>query len=167
MSARTGGFEELAGPDLARRVSNMIRVGTVMAVDPAGPRVRVKSGNIETDWLRWTVGRAGGDRDWAAPEPGEQVVMACPNGDMRQGVILGSMSQSGSPAAGDNIDVRRTIFMDGTVFEYDRAAHQMLIDLGQTVITANRDRLVLECNGSSITLDASGIKLVGARIDVN
>lgn len=167
MSATDSGLNELALPDLARRQANTVRVGTVMAVDPAGYRVRVKSGDIETDWLKWGVKRAMGTRSWHAPAVGEQVVLACPSGDLRQGVVLCAIPQDSAPPAGDTGDVERTVYPDGTVAEYDHAAHRLLWNLGPTKITADRSSLVLECNGSKITMDASGIKLEGARIDLN
>lgn len=167
MTATTTGMDELALPDLARRQANTIRLGAVMAVDPAGYRVRVKSGAIETDWLKWGVKRAKGTRSWHAPEVGEQVVIACPSGDLRQGVVLCAIPQDAAPPAGDTGNVERTIYPDGTVAEYDHAAHRLLWNLGPTSITADRNSLVLSCNGSSITLSAAGIALSGARIDLN
>lgn len=167
MTATTGGIDELALPDLARRQANTIRLGAVMQVDPAGYRVRVKSGNIETDWLKWGVKRAKGTRSWHAPEVGEQVLFACPSGDLRQGVVLCAIPQDTAPPAGDTGDVERTVYPDGTVAEYDHAAHRLLWNLGPTSITADRSSLVLECNGSQIIMDAAGIRLIGARIDLN
>lgn len=38
--------------DLTRRLDNLIRLGIVTAVDPDGVRCRVKTGELETDWLR-------------------------------------------------------------------------------------------------------------------
>lgn len=167
MSATTGGIDALALPDLERRQANTVRLGVVMAVDPAGYRVRVKSGNIETDWLKWGVKRAKGTRSWHAPEVGEQVVFACPSGDLRQGVVLCAIPHDAAPPAGDTGDVERTVYPDGTVAEYDHAAHRLLWDLGPTSITADRSSLVFDCNGSKIIMDAAGIRLIGARIDLN
>ena len=167
MTATVDGIEALAQSDLARRQANTVRIGTVLEVDPAGNRVRVKSGGIETDWIKWTVRRAHGTRSWSAPAVGEQVVMASPSGDLRQAVVIGALPQDSQPPAGDTGDIDRTVYPDGTVVEYDHAAHQLQVILGPTTITADRTQLVLSSNGSSITIDASGIKLVGARIDLN
>ena len=167
MTATTGGMDELALPDLARRQANTLRVGTVMAVDPANNLLRVKSGNIETDWIRWGVRRAKGTRTWSALEVGEQVLLGCPSGDLRQAVVLCAIPQDAAPPAGDTAEIERTEYPDGTVAEYDHGAHRLLWNLGPTIITADRSSLVLECNGSKIIMDAAGIRLIGARIDLN
>ena len=110
MTATTGGMDELALPDLARRQANTLRVGTVM---------------------------------------------------------LCSLPQDAAPPAGDTAEIERTEYPDGTVAEYDHGAHRLLWNLGPTIITADRSSLVLECNGSQIIMDAAGIRLIGARIDLN
>ena len=46
--------------ELERRVSNLVRVGTVSKVNHGSARARVKLGDIETNWLRWGTRRAGG-----------------------------------------------------------------------------------------------------------
>ena len=168
MTARAEGISEMALPDLERRVANMVRIGTIMSVDLAARRVRIKSGEIETAWLRWPAGRASaGKRRWDAPEVGEQVVMIAPTGDMRQAVVLPGMYQDAYDAPTSDANKDHATYGDGTVIEYDRGSHTLLVDLGPTKITADRTKLVLECNGSKIELDASGIKLTGVRLDLN
>jgi phage baseplate assembly protein V len=168
MTARTEGFEELALPELERRQANAIRYGTVAEVDYATARVKIKSGNITTAWLPWAAGRASGaKRRWDPPEVGEQVAVISPGGDMAQGLVLPGVYQDSAAAPSDSPDKDAMVYSDGTVIEYDRASHTLLANLGPTKITATRDVLVLECNGSKIELSASGIKLTGARIDLN
>lgn len=167
MTATTEGIDALALPDIARRLANMVRIGVVMDVDLQANRVRVRSGKIETDWIRWGVRRAKGTRAWSAPAIDEQVLFACPSGDLRQAVILCSLPQASAPPAGNTAEIDRIEYPDGTVAEYDHGTHRMLWDLGPTKITADRSSLVLECNGSQIIMGAAGIQLIGARIDLN
>lgn len=168
MTARTEGIQELALPDLERRTANAIRYGTVLAVDLANARVRIKSGEIETAWLPWSTGRASAaKRRWDPPEVGEQVVVLSPTGDLRQGLVLTGVFQQSAAAPSANANKDTTVYGDGTVIEYDRASHTLLADLGPTKITATRTALVLECNGSKIELDAAGIRFTATRIDLN
>lgn len=153
--------------ELQRMVSNLIRIGKIAALDEANARVRVSMAGLTTAWLPWVVHRAGGNRTWSAPEIGEQVVVLSPYGDPAQGIVMPALYQDDHPAPAASVDIERTEYADGTVAEYDRAAHQLLWDLGTTKITANRTTLTLECNGSKITMDADGIKLEGVRIDLN
>ena len=168
MTARSEGIEELALPELERRTANQVRYGTVLAVDHANTRCRIKSGEIETTWLPWSTGRASAaKRRWDPPEVGEQVMMLAPTGDLRQAVVLTGVFQESAAAPNASPDKDTTVYGDGTVIEYDRASHTLLADLGTTKITADRTKLVLESNGSKIELDAAGIRLTGVRIDLN
>lgn len=160
-------MDEYSVGELQRQMANVIRIGKIVALDETNARVKVDVAGLVTDWLPWAVNRAGGNRTWSAPEIGEQVVVLAPYGDPGQGVVIPSIYQDNSPAPADSKDVDRTVYGDGTVTEYNRATHQLLWNLGPTKITANRTQLKLECNGSTITMDAAGIKLQGVRIDLN
>ena len=74
-----------------RRISNVALMGQVVALDTARARVRVQAGPITTGWLPFATVRAGLDRTWHPPEPGEQVLLVAPGGDLNQGVVVGSI----------------------------------------------------------------------------
>ena len=140
--------------ELERTRANLIQVGVVAEADYAAARVRVLMGGLTSAWLPWTTARAGGDRTWAAPEVGEQVLIACPDGDPASGVVLGAIYQAAHAAPADNADTTRTVYSDGAVVEYDRAAHAMTITLpggGTLDITAPGD----------VTITAPLTKIVG------
>jgi phage baseplate assembly protein V len=111
--------------DLQRRLANLIRVGVVAELDAAAARVRVSVGAITTDWLPWLTARAGADRTYWAPEPGEQILLLAPSGELAQAVVLPAIYQSAHPAPADAQTIHRTVYSDGTVVEYDRAAHKL------------------------------------------
>lgn len=77
-----------------RLLANLIRVGTVAALDVAAARVTVDVGGLTTDWLPWIAGRAGATRTWSAPRPGEQVLVLVPYGDLAQAVVLPALSRT-------------------------------------------------------------------------
>lgn len=64
-----------------RLLSNVIRTGIISEVDEKSWCVRVRSGELETGWLRWNTTRAGAFNVWLPPSPGEQVVIACIGGN--------------------------------------------------------------------------------------
>lgn len=107
--------------DLKRRVSNAVIVGVVSSVDHKKHRYRVKAGDLESDWLPMTTSRAGGTRTYSSLTKGEQVVVAAPNGDLSQGIIIGSLATNDTQAA-DAGNVHRTVYDDGTVIDYDHDA---------------------------------------------
>lgn len=153
MTARNEAYEALYLPELERRLANSIRVGTVAELDPAKARVRIKSGKLTTGWLPWTVGRAGPDRQWSAPEVGEQVIIAAPSGDLTQAIVLGSLYQKKHPAPGDSADNTITEWGDGAKLSYDRASHTytLTVPAGGT-INLNSGGTQFSITDSSVTM---------------
>lgn len=111
--------------DIERRLSNLIRPGTIAALDADSARVRVAIGELTTEWLPFFVRRAGMDIEWWAPEVGEQVLVLSPSGELAQGYVLAGINSDAKPAAGDAATVHRVTYADGAVIEYDRAAHKL------------------------------------------
>lgn len=143
--------------ELERTRANLIQVGVVAEADYAKARVRVLMGGLTSAWLPWTAARAGGDRTWAALEVGEQVLVACPDGDPASGVVIGAIYQAAHGAPADNADLNRTVYSDGAVVEYDRAAHAMTVTLpsgGTLNITAPGGVTVVATAG--VTVNAPG-----------
>lgn len=121
--------------DLARLLENIVRFGTVEAVQMQPPRVQVKSGNITTAWRPWLNLRAGADREWDPPTIGEQVVLLSPSGNLAQGVVLTGLFSDLIPANGDREGLHRRTYRDGAVIEYDSIAHRLRAILPEGGIT--------------------------------
>lgn len=149
--------------DTERRVSNVVRYGTIAEADYVRARMRVRSGDVLTGWLPFTTGRAQGDRTWSPPEVGEQVVLVAPGGDLAQAAVVGAVYRDAEPgsAPGDKPTVRRTVYQDGTIEEYDRETHTYTLN----VVPAGK--IVLKVGESSLEIDSSGIRLTAPRIDLN
>ncbi len=145
--------------DIERRVANMIRYGVVEQLDEEGAKVRVRSGGILTDWLKWRTQRAGPDSDWWAPEVGEQVVILSPDGEMNQALILGSINSNQFPPPGNRKTLHRVTYQDGAVKEYDREA--------STDRATYPDGTVIEYNATAgtYTLSFSGGSVI--EVDAN
>lgn len=117
--------------DLDRRLANIISFGAVEDLDEANAQVRVRAGEILTDWLPWVTLRAGEDRTWWAPEPGEQVVILAPSGELAQAVVLPAIYQDAHPAPANVRTVHRLEYADGTFIEYDREAHHYKLSVAE------------------------------------
>ena len=168
MTARSEGIDELALPELERRSANQVRYGTVLSVDYANARVRIKSGELETAWLPWSTGRASpAKRRWDPPEVGEQVVMLAPTGDLRQAVVLTGVFQTSAAAPNASPDKDTTVYGDGTVVEYDRASHTLLAHLDDSMIRVTRTEILLQVGGVSFSLTAGGIAITSGTVTHN
>lgn len=113
---------------LSRMIENLVRVGTVLEVDLATPRCRVKSGNLETGWLRMPSQRAGSTIKWDPLTVGEQVIILSPSGDPAAGFVLpmGMFSDAITPPS-NSADVAMTKYPDGAIVSYNHATHVMVV----------------------------------------
>lgn len=138
--------------ELPAELSNLIRTGHVTALQASPPRVRVRTGEIETDWLRWGERRAGvSAKTWSPPSVGEQVVLLCPEGDIRQAIAVCSLNSQANPAPADGANIERTVYGDGSVIDFDSATSTLTVNVGQ-------GRVVVNCDAASITA-ASAVDL--------
>lgn len=144
-----------------RRLANLVVLGQVAELDAERARVRVKAGPILTAWLPFATVRAGPDRTWHAPEPGEQVVLVAPGGDLNQAVVVGSLYRQDHPPPADSAEISCTVWEDGTVMKYDRQLHHWHLSVPPG------GRIVLEAGPSKIEMSNAGIRLTAPRIDLN
>jgi phage baseplate assembly protein V len=139
--------------DLDRRLANMIREGTITEVDLEAKKAKVEIGDIITEWLQWGVRRAGKNRDWHAPDVGEQVVVFSPGGDLSQGIIGPSLWQDEFPANGNEATYERiTIDEDG----------KYIVTIGGMTIEVTKDLAKLGASANNFVALAN---LVKAELD--
>jgi len=147
--------------DAERRLHNLVILGQVVALDARRARVRVQAGPITTGWIPFAARRAGPDRTWHAPEPGEQVVLVAPGGDLNQAVVIGSIYRDAYPPPAASGEITRTLWQDGAVMEYDRQGHVWHLSVPPS------GRIVLEVGSSRLEMSNEGIRLTALRIDLN
>ena len=102
-----------------RLLRNLIRIGTVAAVNLDDGTCRVDTGNNTTAWLQWLTARAGKTRTWNAPSVGEQVLVLCLGGELDTGFVLPGIYSDDNPAPSASADALHWSFPDGAVIEYE------------------------------------------------
>ncbi|MCJ7455100.1 MAG: phage baseplate assembly protein V [Wolbachia endosymbiont of Homalodisca vitripennis] len=145
--------------ELNRKLANIIRIGVVKEIDYEKAKVRVKIGDIVTDYLPWITSKAGKDRDWSPPDIDEQVLVLSPLGELSLGIVLPGIYQEKYPALENKKEINSVKFQDGTKFTYDKEKHHLEIEVA--------DKITLKAGGSSIEMTKSEIKLKAERIDLN
>lgn len=140
-------------------MAQMIRVGFVSARQPERMRVRVElrdtpTAALVTDWLPVLCSRASGDLAYDLPDVGDQVLCLFLPYGLEQGFVLGAMYGKAGPPVSSGDKWHRK-FSDGTVLEYDRAAHRLTADV--------KGQLVLRSSGD-MTLEAPVINARGTLI---
>ncbi|EMK0304276.1 TPA: phage baseplate assembly protein V [Klebsiella quasipneumoniae subsp. similipneumoniae] len=105
--------------ELLRLLENIVRTGTVTEIDEEKWRVRVQSGGLDSNWLRWTAQRAGAFKVWVPPSVGEQVWFLCLGGNTDVAFIGGSLYSDDNPAPGASRSEMVVTAPDGATFRYD------------------------------------------------
>ncbi|WP_029046576.1 phage baseplate assembly protein V [Cupriavidus sp. amp6] len=132
--------------ELARLIENLIRLGTVAEVETGTPpRVRIATGGITTDWLPWLEQRAGATRTWNPPTVGEQVVMLCPSGEPRNGIILTGLPSDAHTVPSHSADETVTLYPDGASTRYNHAAGALEVSGVNTVLLRAGQEVVVDC----------------------
>lgn len=73
--------------EIMRLITNLIRTGVVTEVDRENWLCRVKTGDLETNWISWLTLRAGNARTWWRPSEGEQVVLLSLGGNLEPATV--------------------------------------------------------------------------------
>lgn len=138
------------GPDVDRRIENILQLGTIASVDYANARVRVKAGGLLTAPLPWLTPRAGSARTWWPPSVGEQVLLLSPGGDPARGVVLPGLYTTANAAPGMGEKLHQTTYDDGAVVSYDAETHTLTATLPDGATAA-----LTATGGVSITGDVT------------
>ena len=105
--------------EILRLLRNLIRIGTVSAINLDDGLCRVDTGSNTTNWLHWLTARAGRTRSWNAPSVGEQVLVLCLGGELDTGFVLPGVFSDENPAPSASADALHWSFPDGAVIEYE------------------------------------------------
>lgn len=155
-------FDEQDGyalSDLAKRLSNIIRIGTIFEINVQTAKARVKIGELETDFLPWANANSGSNNSWNPPEIDEQVIILSPSGDLSQAVILPSLYKNNASDSDQNI--KSITYQDGSKISFNVSSGTLDLDLkGNVTIkvvgNANIEGDNINITGSSnITLDGN------------
>jgi len=113
--------------EIMRLITNLIRTGTVSEVDRDNWLCRVKTGDLETNWINWLTCRAGKTRTWWQPSIGEQVVLLSLGGNLETAFALPAIYSDAIPPPDYSENGSTTVFNDGGWFQYEPDTGQLLI----------------------------------------
>ncbi|MBY4838523.1 phage baseplate assembly protein V [Pantoea sp. DY-5] len=113
--------------EIMRLITNLIRTGTVSDVDTVNWLCRVKTGELETNWINWLTCRAGNTRTWWQPSIGEQVVLLSLGGNLETAFALPAIYSDAFPPPDYSENGSTTVFNDGGWFQYEPDTGQLLI----------------------------------------
>lgn len=137
--------------DLARRIDNLIRLGTIAEVDHGRALCRVQTGGLLTDWLPWFARRAGNTLTWCPPTVGEQVMVFCPSGEPAAGMVLTGLYTTAHDQPSASPDDHVTLYPDGARIAYNHATHALTVTGISTATVQASTHVTVDCPESTIT----------------
>lgn len=146
---------------LSRLLENLIRIGTISAVDHDAALCRVESGGLESQWVPWVEHRAGQTRTWDPPTVGEQVILLSPSGEPAAGVALRGLYRSAHPAPSASATEHVIDYPDGARIAYDHASGALTASGIQTAtieasVSVTLDTPLTHCTGD-LTVDGNAV----------
>jgi phage baseplate assembly protein V len=168
-------FDEQDGyalSDLAKRLSNIIRIGTIFEINVQTAKARVKIGALETDFLPWANSNSGSNNSWNPPEVDEQVIILSPSGDLSQALILPSLYKNNASDSDQNI--KSITYQDGSKIKFNVASGTLDLDLkGDVTIkvvgNANIEASQITLKGDIDLGDTGGqgVARIGDLVDIS
>ena len=135
--------------ELERRVSGMMRHGTVEKVDAAKARVRIKFGEgpdgpFLSPWVPYAQ-LAGGLKVHTPPTKGQQFTMMSPGGDWRQAVAVPMTWSDQNPSPSE-------------------AGDENVLTFGSVHMTLKSDGVAIEVGGVSFRISGDGVAISGGKV---
>lgn len=144
--------------ELYRLISNLIRTGTITEVDADKWLCRVKTGDLETNWLNWLTLRAGKSRTWWKPSVGEQVLILAVGGELTTAFVLPGIYSDACPPPSSSEDAMVTAFPDGGLIEYEPETGRYLVKAGASIVFDAPESIAIKTALLDIKADQTVIK---------
>ncbi len=148
--------------NLAKRLSNIIRIGTIFEINYQTAKARVKIGELETDFLPWANANSGSNNSWNPPEIDEQVIILSPSGDLSQAVILPSLYKNNASDSDQNI--KSITYQDGSKISFNVSSGALDLDLKGDVTIKVVGNANIE--GDNINITASSNITLDGNVDL-
>jgi len=152
-------------------IQEIVRVGVVTGVNPERGTVRVHLVDVD-DQVSYELPviyrKTNRDKEYWMPDVGEHVVCIFSGQGLEQGFVLGAIYSSADLVPVSSKDKCHITFEDGTVIEYDRAAHKLTADIKGDVELKATGRCDVNCqsqiylkSATNVTIEAPSLSMKG------
>lgn len=155
--------------ELERRYSGTLRHGTVEEVDPKKQAVRLNFGKdvdgkpFLSPWVPYAQ-IAGALKVHTPPSKGQQFTLLAPSGDWQQAVALPMTWSDNNKSPSEKGDENVLTYGNVTSTVKDDLVK---VKVGDAFISVTSGKITIQCGGSEIELTGGGVRVKGARIDLN
>lgn len=136
--------------ELSRMIANLIKQGVVAEVNASAGLVRVRHGELLTDWLGYFVPAAGGVSVHRPPSVGENCIVLSPSGEPANGLVLCGVKSSVHQQPSGSADETVVRFPDGARAEYNHAAGRLKLSGVKTVEVQAATSLTIDCPANTV-----------------
>jgi phage baseplate assembly protein V len=159
------------------RLKELLRLGVITQIDESRALVRVQFTDMDgvlSYWLAVLKQKTLKDKQYWMPDIGEHV--AClidKNGE--EGIVLGAIYSDADAVPVSSKDKKHIKFEDGTIIEYDRAAHKLYADVKGDIDVKATGKCDVDCkddvtvqSDTSVTIKAPTIMIIneeGGNVD--
>ncbi len=143
--------------EIMRLITNLIRTGVVTEVDRENWLCRVKTGDLETNWISWLTLRAGNARTWWRPSEGEQVVLLSLGGNLETAFALPAIYSNQFAPPSTSADACVTEHPDGGWFEYEPATGRWYVRGIKSMVIEAADNITLKTSEFVLEADRTRI----------
>ncbi|BDO59868.1 hypothetical protein TUM1887_12130 [Escherichia coli] len=143
--------------EIMRLITNLIRTGVVTEVDRENWLCRVKTGELETNWISWLTLRAGNARTWWRPSEGEQVVLLSLGGNLETAFALPAIYSNQFAPPSTSADACVTEHPDGGWFEYEPATGRWYVRGIKSMVIEAADNITLKTSEFVLEADRTRI----------
>lgn len=130
--------------ELSRLLANLIKKGEVCEVDPAQAVVRVRCGDLVTDWLPYFVSAAGAVAVHRPPSVGEIALLLAPSGELADALVVCGWSGKTFPNPATDSQTTKIKFADGAACTYNHNNGMMTINGVQDVVIQASNQIILQ-----------------------
>lgn len=142
--------------EILEKLNGLIRIGEVSSVDYANGTARVvfdDDDSIVSNDLQVLQKNTLQNQDFVMPDVGEDVVCLFLPSGTEEGFILGSVYAGEVTPPESSGNKRTVVFADGTKVSYDRAAHELKVEI---------DGATIQATPQKVSINAPAIELNGA-----
>ncbi len=143
--------------EIMRLITNLIRTGVVTEVDRENWLCRVKTGDLETNWISWLTLRAGNARTWWKPSEGEQVVLLSLGGNLETAFALPAVYSNQFAPPSTSADACVTEHPDGGWFEYEPATGRWYVRGIKSMVIEAADNITMKTSEFVLEADRTRI----------
>ncbi|WP_106495463.1 phage baseplate assembly protein V, partial [Escherichia coli] len=137
--------------------TNLIRTGVVTEVDRENWLCRVKTGELETNWISWLTLRAGNARTWWRPSEGEQVVLLSLGGNLETAFALPAVYSNQFALPSTSANACATEHPDCGWFEYEPATGRWYVRGIKSMVIEAADNITMKTSEFVLEADRTRI----------